>query len=193
MLIWNVANNRMVPYSTALWRNSVNYQLVIQPCVHFFPADKKCSRTKKPWDVEPRNPFCLHKLLGTEDFVFPAHLTLHEFCFLGRKDILWFGLQMAKWMIIPVGFINQAFGLVGNTFLGDWCQFFFPLYCAWCSADLSLEQVTCQLLEKRDLLVTDITKSPQKIKRLLVFCSFVIFLSSLRAFVSLCSRQRYGM
>jgi len=83
-----------------------------------FPADKMCQK-KNSWDVEPTNLFCLHKLSGTKDFIFPAHVTLHGFRFLGRKDILWFGLQMAKWMIIPVGFINQAFGLVGNTFLGD--------------------------------------------------------------------------
>lgn len=69
--------------------------------------------------VEPANSFCLCKLLGAEDFFLPAHLTLHEFCFLGRKDILWFHLQMAKRIIVPVGFINQAFGLFGTTFLGD--------------------------------------------------------------------------
>lgn len=86
----------------------------------FFPCrlKKKSGRIKNSGDVEPANPFCLQKLVRI-DFAFPAHLTLHDFLFLGRKGVLWFGLQMAKWMIIPVGFINQAFGLVGNTFLGD--------------------------------------------------------------------------
>lgn len=97
-------------------------------CVHFFSCrfkKKKSGRIKNSGNVEPANPFCLQKLVGIEDFAFPAHLTLHDFLFLGRKGVLWFGLQMAKWMIVPLGFINQAFGLVGNTFWEDWCQCFF--------------------------------------------------------------------
>lgn len=127
-LICNVANsNKLVHYRITLWTNSVNLHLIIYSVFIFFPADlkKKSGRIKNSGDVEPANPFCLQKLVGIEDFAFPAHLTLHDFLFLGRKGVLWFGLQMAKWMIVPLGFINQAFGLVGNTFWEDWCQCFF--------------------------------------------------------------------
>lgn len=103
-------------------------------CVHFFFS---CRLKKKKWQNKKFRgcgtckSFLFAKACENRDFAFPAHLTLHDFLFLGRKGVLWFGLQMAKWMIVPVGFINQAFGLVGNTFLGDWCQyfFFFPLLC----------------------------------------------------------------
>lgn len=127
-LICNVANStKLVRYRITLWTNSVNLHLIIYSVFIFFPADlkKKSGRIKNSGDVEPANPFCLQKLVGIEDFAFPAHLTLHDFLFLGRKGVLWFGLQMAKWMIVPLGFINQAFGLVGNTFWEDWCQCFF--------------------------------------------------------------------
>lgn len=106
---------------TAEWYlTSVNYWLVTQYYVQFVQQIKM--QNKNSWAVETANSFYLHKLLGTDIFL-PAHLTLHEFCFLGRKDILWFHLQMARRIIVPVGFINQAFGLLGNTFIGDWCQF----------------------------------------------------------------------
>lgn len=126
--------------------------------------------------LKTANSFCLHKLFGKGRFFFlHAHLTLHEFCFLGRKDILWFHLQMAQKDICPHRLYEPGFWLFWEYFLRRLmpvlpCLFFsFSLYCAWCSADLSLEQVMCQLLEKGDLLVADITKTPWKIKRILFF------------------------
>lgn len=101
---------------------SVNYWLVMQYYVLFFVQQIKI-QNQNSHVVETANSFPLHKLLGTEDFFLPAHLTLQEFFSLGRKGILWFHLQMSRRIIVPIGIIDQAFGLFGNTVLGDWCQF----------------------------------------------------------------------
>lgn len=125
---------------------SVNYWFLMQDYVQFFIQQIKM-QNQNSRVVETANSFPLHKLLGTKDFFLPAHLTLQEFCSFGRKDILWFHLQMARRIIVPVGFTEQAFDLFGNTVLGDWCQFclvyFFHIHHAWCFAGLSLEKVTC--------------------------------------------------
>lgn len=104
---------------TAEWYlASVNYWLVVQYYVQFLQQIKM--QNKNSCVVESANSFCWHKLLETGHFFLPAHLTLPQFCFLGRKDILWLHFQMARRIIVPLGFINQAFGFLGNTFFRDW-------------------------------------------------------------------------
>lgn len=101
---------------------SVNYWLAIQCYVQFFVQQIKM-QNQNSRVVETENSFPLHKLWEWKIFFLPAHLTLQEFCSLGRNDIVWFHLQMGRRIIVPVGFTDQAFGLFGNTVLGDWCQF----------------------------------------------------------------------
>lgn len=80
---------------TAEWYlTSVNYWLVIQCYVQFLQRNKNAEKSSWFWRLQIL--FVCTNFLGREDFFFlHAHLTLHEFCFLGRKDILWFHLQMA--------------------------------------------------------------------------------------------------
>lgn len=168
MLIFDRANSRMVPYFWEL----LNIQYYVQFLQQIKNPEQKfmCCRDCKL--------FLFAWAFGNRRFLSPC-----------TSDFTWILLFMKDGHTVvsfsdgwkddcPCRLYKPDFWLVWEYFLRRLipvlpCLFFsFLLYYAWCSADLSLEQVTCQLLEKGDLLVTDITKSPWKIKRILFFLLF---------------------
>lgn len=63
-------------HCTALWRHSVNYLLVIWPCVHFFLADKNAAEQKIHGMLKPQILF-VRISFWEQRILFSLHIWLH--------------------------------------------------------------------------------------------------------------------